>query len=682
MGFLFNVYQFFSILPIVILLALNMFQHGYNRGVVNSPYEAITKCSIPDHQYHGISNLLRDCIPMNTLEWSIAVGIFSVGGLISAPIGPWVSDIISRRTILFYATIFNTIGGFLMFGFSEIATFMIGRFFCGVACGIYYSVSGIYLVEISPPKIRGIISGFSGIGITTGLLFQSILGLFLSKPGFSWRILFLTSTIIGVFQIITFPLIPHSPRWLMLKYTKLSLKYKKNQEKKKQKANIHKMNDSIQDHDIIKDNNSEKTKEDKKKQNIQIIDDISPNIELNTPDSAEILFVKPTLSNQNSSQFLIETIDINLNTQNEPSNISNLNQSNNTFDSNLPDTNTSELTKYQENIQYNLKENSHNINYENENHIDSSSNQEDLQFNLNKENAPFANEYDKEFNELPAYIKIYKYNAIKALSFYQRGVSHEGIMEEINEIEKSNIDSLLKSSGLRELFQLKVSWRLFIAIFLQTSIELCGSGVLSSYSQMLFDKSGIPRGDIWNVLLFFFDFLGSVLCGYTFDRFGRKKSLIFCQILLFLGVTLFAISFALLSIHITFSILCIFSMVVVIFFFSMGIAPLGVLISVEMFSNTTRGYGVSISSMSNWAVMTIMLFVFPSYIEWAGQYAIIPFSVLNLIFLIFYILFVPETKGKLEKVVSVVSDDTVEEIETQELKEVEKNENEVKEDEI
>eukprot|EP00818_Percolomonas_sp_WS_P004866 CAMPEP_0117451204 /NCGR_PEP_ID=MMETSP0759-20121206/8884_1 /TAXON_ID=63605 /ORGANISM="Percolomonas cosmopolitus, Strain WS" /LENGTH=735 /DNA_ID=CAMNT_0005243791 /DNA_START=114 /DNA_END=2321 /DNA_ORIENTATION=- len=610
--------RFVRIMPACCCIALSSFQYGYNQGVINAPYNAIAKCNIPTTQEGAF---FRDCIPMNTLEWSFAVSAMNIGALFTAITAPIFSDHLSRNSVLFYANFFNILGVFLICCFSEIATFIAGRFFVGMASGVFSGVAGIYLAEIATLNTRGLAGSFFGIGITTGLLSQAVLGIFLSEPGVLWRILLGGSVFASFTQLFFLPCVPKSPRFLMLRYVKRTLKYERQRKRKRR---------------IVNDRQELPTED---------LDSMPvPN------KSASEVGVK---SNRNATSM----------TQQEntdewgyfPSKQNGFNkQESSTIDIDVDAPHHDAPQPPLQAVHASISQLS----------LDGSQKQIELPVPaVPSDIVTTTSAHVQLYNQLPPTIQIFRQETIYSLAYFRYGATEAELHNEMEEIETSIRDMAKHRGGLRELLgKWRNLWKLFIAIFLQGSMQACGLALVLSFSLIMFDTAGIPRGDIWNAVVVFADFAASLCAGFLFEKLGRKRSLVATQTLMTLSIIVLATCFIFARVHVTFAIVSVLAMVSFVVWFSIGLAPLAVLISVEIFPNTIRGYGVSAATFSNWVVLTAVTFVFPLYSEWSGKFSLIPFAVFNIFFLIFYIFCVPETKGKSldsdsKKTMTVVNDE-------------------------
>jgi MFS transporter, SP family, arabinose:H+ symporter len=141
-----------------------------------------------------------------------------VGCFFGALIAGAISDRFGRKKVLLLAALFFTVSA-IWCGFAGSATDLVAaRLVGGLGIGIASLVSPLYIAEISPPKIRGMLVALQQLAIVLG-----ILGAFFSNSvvlhtdlaeAAKWRWMFA----IGAFPALVFLLlilpVPESPRWL------------------------------------------------------------------------------------------------------------------------------------------------------------------------------------------------------------------------------------------------------------------------------------------------------------------------------------------------------------------------------------------------------------------------------------------------------------------------------------
>ncbi|KAE8288920.1 Solute carrier family 2, facilitated glucose transporter member 3 [Larimichthys crocea] len=192
-------------------------QFGYNTGVINAPEEKLRSF------FHNVS-LERYAEPFSkdaiTMVWSVAVAIFSVGGMIgSFSVGAIVNKF-GRRKSMLLVNILAVIGGGLM-GVSILArsfeTVIIGRLFIGVFCGLCTGLTPMYVGEIAPTALRGAFGTLHQLGVVVGILVAQIFGLeFLLGSHTLWPLLLALTILPAILQSIMLLFCPESPRYQLI----------------------------------------------------------------------------------------------------------------------------------------------------------------------------------------------------------------------------------------------------------------------------------------------------------------------------------------------------------------------------------------------------------------------------------------------------------------------------------
>ncbi|TKS82194.1 Solute carrier family 2, facilitated glucose transporter member 3 CEF-GT3 [Collichthys lucidus] len=193
-------------------------QFGYNTGVINAPEEKLRSF------FYNVSLERNPGEPFSsdavTMVWSVAVAIFSVGGMIgSFSVGAIVNKF-GRRKSMLLVNILAVIGGGLM-GVSILArsfeTVIIGRLFIGVFCGLCTGLTPMYVGEIAPTALRGAFGTLHQLGVVVGILVAQVFGLeFLLGSHTLWPLLLALTILPAILQSIMLPFCPESPRYQLI----------------------------------------------------------------------------------------------------------------------------------------------------------------------------------------------------------------------------------------------------------------------------------------------------------------------------------------------------------------------------------------------------------------------------------------------------------------------------------
>ncbi|KAG8201865.1 hypothetical protein JTE90_027345 [Oedothorax gibbosus] len=193
------------------------FQHGYNTGVVNAPQKLVQKF-INETYFEKYEELPSDSTI--TLIFSLMVSVFCLGGMIGALGTAFFAEKFGRKGGLLLNNIFVFVAAALV-GFGKMAhsyeMLIVGRFVIGLNSGLNAGLAPMYLTEISPVHLRGAVGTIYQLIIALSILISQILGLpviFGTEHG--WPILFGLIIVPSVFMLVTLPLCPESPKYILI----------------------------------------------------------------------------------------------------------------------------------------------------------------------------------------------------------------------------------------------------------------------------------------------------------------------------------------------------------------------------------------------------------------------------------------------------------------------------------
>ena len=110
--------------------------------------------------------------------------------LLGAGIGSFfagtLSDCYGRKPVIMVADVMFTIGSIIMGYAPSITMLIVGRVIVGLGVGIAAQIVPLYLAEISPQEIRGMMISFNVAMITIGQLLSCIFVYYL-RP--NWRLM-------------------------------------------------------------------------------------------------------------------------------------------------------------------------------------------------------------------------------------------------------------------------------------------------------------------------------------------------------------------------------------------------------------------------------------------------------------------------------------------------------------
>lgn len=194
------------------------FQFGYNTGVINAPGSTIQQ--FINTTYFDRYGVYIDPLKQKLL-WGFAVSIFALGGMVGSFSAGYVMKSTGRKRTMLGNNILVMVAIALM-GCSKVAKsyemLIIGRLVIGVNCGINTAVAPLYLTEIAPVSLRGILGISNQLGIVTAILISQILGLkeVLGTSG-EWPLLLMLCGTFSLYQLLILPFCPETPAYLFSK---------------------------------------------------------------------------------------------------------------------------------------------------------------------------------------------------------------------------------------------------------------------------------------------------------------------------------------------------------------------------------------------------------------------------------------------------------------------------------
>ncbi|OUY05991.1 sugar porter family MFS transporter [Acinetobacter populi] len=216
-----------------------------------------------------------------------------------------------------------------------------------------------------------------------------------------------------------------------------------------------------------------------------------------------------------------------------------------------------------------------------------------------------------------------------------------------NELDqiKETIASTKVNQGLQLFLNNKYFRKsVFLGVSLQTIQQLTGVNIILIFGPKIFELAGFnsDSSQLFSTLIIgLFFLLSTFMAIFLVDRLGRKP-------LLYIGFITIILGLAFLSIGILYliPIVSIISIIIFIVGFGTSAGPVIWTLCSEIQPSHGREFGVSCSTLSNWAVNSLIATYFLVLNDIFGIVNILNFLVLlNIFFLLIFYFFVPETKN-------------------------------------
>ncbi|KNE67499.1 hypothetical protein AMAG_11958 [Allomyces macrogynus ATCC 38327] len=196
-------------------VAMGMVHFGFHLGEFNNISKILPCLSIPHDTptspFLGLA--LPPCIPMSTLQFSFLNAVLALSGAAGATVAGALCKSHGRRRVLHFAALPLAVGDLLMVFAASYAQLLIGRILAGFATGAYTAVSPVFLAEIAPAKLRGIVGNLASAGIAMGLAVAGLAGYYWTEPP-SWRWLLAVALLLNAAQVGMVLGVPESPAHL------------------------------------------------------------------------------------------------------------------------------------------------------------------------------------------------------------------------------------------------------------------------------------------------------------------------------------------------------------------------------------------------------------------------------------------------------------------------------------
>ncbi|XP_045658460.1 solute carrier family 2, facilitated glucose transporter member 11 isoform X3 [Ursus americanus] len=193
------------------------FQFGYNLSIINAPTLHIQEF-INETWWARTGQPLPDHLVL--FVWSLIVSLYPLGGLFGALLAGPLAVMLGRKKSLLANNVFVAAAA-ILFGFSRRAgsfeMLVLGRLLVGVSAGLSMNVQTMYLGESAPKELRGAVAMTPAIFAALGIVIGQVVGLreLLGDPG-AWPLLLASCLVPGVLQLASLPLLPESPRYLLI----------------------------------------------------------------------------------------------------------------------------------------------------------------------------------------------------------------------------------------------------------------------------------------------------------------------------------------------------------------------------------------------------------------------------------------------------------------------------------
>lgn len=163
-----------------------------------------------------------ECVPATQsqidTDQGLINGLFGTGAAFGALFAPTIFNTMGRRPTLFMGALVFSVGAALQAGAVNMMMLYIPRLLSGAGIGMLSMCSPVYIAELAPEHRRGQLATLWQLAITTGIVFVSILNIWLAEWSEGWRISYGGNIVFSVALMALLIIMPESPHFLVTKH--------------------------------------------------------------------------------------------------------------------------------------------------------------------------------------------------------------------------------------------------------------------------------------------------------------------------------------------------------------------------------------------------------------------------------------------------------------------------------
>lgn len=150
-------------------------------------------------------------------QQSLLVSAAIVGAIIGAAGNGFLADLYGRKKVIVATALIFIIASFMCAFSPDITWLVISRMLIGVAVGMVNFVVPVYLSEIAPQRIRGMLVSLFQLAITAGILFSYLVNGAFAEALYNWRWMMGAGVLPALVLLVGIIFLEDTPRWLLSK---------------------------------------------------------------------------------------------------------------------------------------------------------------------------------------------------------------------------------------------------------------------------------------------------------------------------------------------------------------------------------------------------------------------------------------------------------------------------------
>ncbi len=189
-----------TLLSSTVIAALGGLLFGFDTVVISGAEQTIESLWNLSPAMHGLA--------MSAALWGTVLGAMT---------GAYPTDRLGRKRTLISIGLLYFVSAVWSGMATDVYSFMLARFLGGIGVGISTVVAPLYIAEISPPALRGRLTGMFQFNIVLGILLAFLSNFALNGTGENaWRWMLGIEALPALVYMLACFAIPESPRWLIV----------------------------------------------------------------------------------------------------------------------------------------------------------------------------------------------------------------------------------------------------------------------------------------------------------------------------------------------------------------------------------------------------------------------------------------------------------------------------------
>lgn len=158
----------------------------------------------------AIPQLERDNLLNSTMSGWFG-SLLTLGAMVGVPLAGWLVEKYGRKRTITVSSFPFILAWLSILTAKTVSGLLVGRLLCGLASGMVMVCVPIYIAEVSPSTIRGMLGSGIQLTITVGILVAYVAGLYTD-----WYHMALMGMVPAVLTLILIMCIPETPHWLLM----------------------------------------------------------------------------------------------------------------------------------------------------------------------------------------------------------------------------------------------------------------------------------------------------------------------------------------------------------------------------------------------------------------------------------------------------------------------------------